>query len=85
MDTGATPDLLHQLLAKTFAELGATDPTSIIRTLLLKDRYFVGHKFRCGGFLAVLLTGKNEIEFYDEGGTLMKTISVENQSQQKAA
>ena len=85
MDVGATPDFLHQLLAKTFAELGATDPASVIRTLLLKDRYFAGQKFRCGAFEAVLLTGEHEIKFYDESGTLLKTISVESQVQQKAA
>ena len=85
MDAGAMPDFLYQLLAKTFAELGATEPASIIRTLLLKDRYFAGQKFRCEGIQAVMLVGRDEIEFYDEGGTLMKTISVETQSQQKAA
>jgi hypothetical protein len=68
-------DLLDQLLAETFAELGATGP--VIRTLLLRDRYFVGHKFRCGGFQAVWLVGGDEIEFYDEGGTLMRTIRLE--------
>jgi hypothetical protein len=85
MDASATPDLLHQLLAETFAELGATDPASVIRTLLLKDRYFAGQKFRCEGLQAVLLTGEDEIRFYDENGTLLKTMGVEAQSQQKAA
>ena len=52
---------------------------------LAADRYFVGHKFRCGGLQAVLLAGEDEIGFYDEGGTLLKTISVLAQEQQKAA
>ena len=38
-------DPLFELIAATFAELGAGD-TPIIRTVLLKDRYFVGHCFR---------------------------------------
>jgi hypothetical protein len=31
-------------VAKTFAELGASGP--VIRTILLKDGYFAGDKFR---------------------------------------
>jgi hypothetical protein len=85
MNAGATPDFLQQLVAKTFAELGASDSTSVIRTLLLKDGYFAGQKFRCEGFQAVLLTGRDEIEFYDEGGTLLKTIRVEARDQEQAA
>lgn len=81
MDVGATPDFL----AQTFAELGATDPTSTIRTVLLKDRYFVGHRFRCEGFQAVWLAGGSVVEFYDEKGTLLKTVSVEAPEEKKAA
>jgi hypothetical protein len=85
MDAGATPDFLHHLLTKTFAELGATEPTSIIRTVSLKGHCFAGQKFRCEGFLAMLPAGEDEIKFYDESGRLMKTVSVLAQSQQKAA
>lgn len=83
MDAGATLDLLNQLLARTFAELGATSP--VIRTVLLKDRYFVGYRFRCEGFQAVLLAGGSVVEFYDEGGTLMKTVALEETEEKKAA
>ncbi len=53
MDVGAT-------LAQIFAELGATGP--MVRTFLLRDRYFVGQRFRCGGFQAVLLYGRESKE-----------------------
>jgi hypothetical protein len=83
MDAGATPDLLNQLLARTFAELGATG--SVIRTILLRDRYFVGHKFRCDGIQAVWLAGGSVVEFYDEGGALVKTVSIETSDEKRAA
>ena len=83
MDAGARLDLLNPLLAKTFAELGATSP--VIRTVLLKDRYLVGQRFRCEGFQAVLLAGGSVVEFYDEGGTLMKTVALEATEEKKAA
>ncbi len=83
MDAGATADLLNQLLARTFAELGATG--SVVRTFLLHDRQFVGQKFRCEGFQAVLLAGKDEIEFYDEAGVLLKTVRLEETEKKSAA
>ena len=79
MDAGATAELL----AQTFAELGATG--SVVRTLLLHDRQFVGQKFRCGGFQAVLLVDKDEIEFYDEAGVLLKTVRLEETEKKSAA
>ena len=60
MDSSA-PDSLHALLAKTFAELGAIGP--VVRSLLLRDRFYAGQKFRCEGVQAVLLAGGNKISF----------------------
>ena len=83
MDTGATPDLISQLLAQTFSELGATG--SVARTLLLRDRQFIGQRFRCGGFQAVSLVGKEEIEFYDQTCVLLKTVRLEGTDKKSAA
>lgn len=82
MDSSA-PDSLHALLAKTFAELGAIGP--VVRSLLLRDRFYAGQKFRCEGVQAVLLAGGNEITFYDEGGTLLKTVILEETGKKIAA
>ena len=82
MDGGA-PDSFQAVLAKTFAELGASGP--VVRTILLRDRYLVGQKFRCEGVQAVLLTGGNEIAFYDEAGTLLKTVRLEETGKREAA
>ena len=81
MDAEATPDFLVQ----TFAELGATDPASTTRTVLLKDRYFVGQRFRCEGFQAVWLAGGSVVEFYDETGELLKTVEFQSTVEKKAA
>jgi len=83
MDTSATPNSTHQILSRTFAELGATG--SVVRSVLLKDRYFFGQKFRCGDFQAVLLAGKDEIEFYDQSGELLKTVRLEETDKKVAA
>jgi hypothetical protein len=83
MDQGATPDLLHQALSQTFAELGAAGP--MVRTLLLLDRHFVGQRFRCEGFQAVLLAGGDVVEFYDQAGVLLQTVSLAETDKKGAA
>ena len=83
MEADARPDLLNQRLAETFAELGATGP--MVRTFLLRDRYFAGQKFRCGGIQAVLLAGKDEIQFYDQAGLLLKKVRVGSAEDEQAA
>jgi hypothetical protein len=83
MDADVTPDLLNRLLARTFAELGATGP--MIRAILLRDRQFAGQDFRCEGFQAVWLAGGSVVEFYDEAGALRKTVSLEEADKRSAA
>ena len=83
MDGKTQADAIQQLAAKAFAELGATGP--MIGTILLKDGYFVGHRFRCGGMQAVRLAGGDNIEFYDQAGELVKTVGVEAVDGQRAA
>jgi len=83
MDAGATWDFFSQLLAQTFAELGATGP--VVRIILLHDRQFVGQRFRCEKVQAVMLAGKDEIQFYDQAGELLKTVSLEETDKKSAA
>ena len=64
------------LVAATLAELGLPAPTDVIQTMLMKDGYFVGWKFRYDGGQAILRAGSNVIEFYADDGTPMKTITV---------
>ena len=84
MDVNRTADLLNQLLVNTFAELGVAE-ASLTPTILIKDRYFVGHRYRCGGLQAVMLVGAKEIEFCDEKGALLKSVRIESPEEEKAA
>ena len=62
---------------------GATG--SVVRTFLLHDCQFVGQKFHYEGFQAVLLAGKDETEFYDDAGELLKTVRLEETDKKVAA
>lgn len=70
-------DSVHDLVAATLTELGLSVPTNVIQTMLMKDGYFVGHKFRYDGGYAVMRTGGSTIDFYDDDGKLLKTVAVE--------
>lgn len=84
MDAGGTADLLNQLLVNTFAELGASE-ASLARTILIKDQYFVGYRYRCGGMQAVVRAEAKEIKFYEETGALLKSVSLEETEKKRAA
>jgi hypothetical protein len=68
-------DQIYQLVKTAFSELGVTEP--IRRSVLLRDRHFVGQRFRCGDFHAVWLAGSDRIEVTDAEGRPLKTISLE--------
>ena len=57
----------------------------MVRTFLLCDREFIGQRFRCEGFQAVLLAGSGVVEFYDQAGKLLKTVSLKETDKKSAA
>ena len=75
---------IHEVLTGTLAELGIPAPTDIIQTVLMKDRYFFGHKFRYDDGFAILNAGSNIVEFFSEQGTLLKAIAVEDEKEYAA-
>jgi hypothetical protein len=68
----------------TLSELGQPAPTNFIQTMLMKDGYFVGWKSRYDGGSAILHTGGNVMEVFDEEGTLLKTIGLEDKTEEAA-
>jgi hypothetical protein len=79
------PDQIHQLVASTFAELGAAEPADVSRTLLLRDGRFAGQRFRCGEFEALLSADNRRIEFSDAEGNLRRTVHLEEPPTEEAA
>jgi hypothetical protein len=68
---------ISQRVAASLSELGQPIPTNIIQTMLMKDGYFVGWKFRYDSGYAILHIGGNLIELFDEQGALLKTVVLE--------
>ena len=74
---------MNDILASTLTELGIPVPSNAVQTMLMKDRYFVGWKFRYDGGYAVFFQEKSTIKLFDEQANLLKSIAVE--SAKKAA
>jgi hypothetical protein len=68
------PDAFFEVLCQTFAELGAPEPRAIRRTLVLRERSFVGHCYRCGDFYTLWTPGTADLHFYSSKGELLRTI-----------
>ena len=66
---------IHEFAAN-LSELGLPIPTNSIQTMLLRNGYFVGHKFSYDGGYAIWLASDDTIGFYDEQGTLLKAIAL---------
>ena len=66
---------IQERVTATLSELGLPAPTNAIQTMLMHDGYFVGWKVRYDGGYAILHTGGNAIELYDEHDKLLKSVA----------
>ena len=72
-----TPSI-YDLVADALKEMGIAT-AALARTLLLRNRHFVGHKYRFEGGYAVWLAEKNVMEVYDESGKVFTTVVVQRE------
>ncbi len=76
-------DGIQDPVTATLKEMGLC--VAPIRTFLIQNRYFVGHKYRFDGGYAVWPIEKNAIEVSDDAGKLLKTVSLEKTDKKSAA
>jgi hypothetical protein len=77
---------IHEAVAATLAEMGLCKvPPAFIRTVLIRDGYFVGEKYRFDGGCAIWLAKTSAIEVYDDDQNLLKTVNVETSDEKRSA
>lgn len=81
----AQPESIYQRVISGFEELGASDPLSLTHRILLRERFFLGHRFACEGFEAICDAEDGILEFYSQDGVLLKTVSLRGEVVRKAA
>ena len=74
---------IFDAVAATLREMGLC--AAPMWTILIQKGYFVGHKYRFDGGYAIRMAGKNAIEIYDDGGELLKTVSLGETAKKDAA
>lgn len=77
MDSMDSP--IQKRIAAALQEFGLLVPDKIVQTMLLKDRFFVGWKFRYDGGHALQRAGSLDLELYDEHGSLLKTVALDQE------
>lgn len=72
----ATQAKNHQTIIDILKEVGVPDAKLSITdtTILVQDGFYVGRSFVCGHVRVVMLSGGNRIEFYDQGGGILRVI-----------
>ena len=76
---------IHDVVAEALAEVGIPEPPCLARTVLLQDRYFVGHKMQFDGGHAIWLAERNVVEVYDREGHLLKAVALGTDEKRAAA
>jgi hypothetical protein len=72
----ATQAKMHQTIIDVLEELGIPNAKfSIIdTTILVQDGFYIGRSFVCGHVRVLILSGGERIEFYDQGGDILRVI-----------
>ena len=70
---------IYRAVIEALAELGKPDANLCCLNLkvLIQDGYYAGHTIQYEDLRLVLLPNENRIDFYGSDGTLLKTITVD--------
>jgi hypothetical protein len=69
---------IHRIIVDTLRELGVPNANfSITDTrILVRDGFYVGRRLSCGHVEVVVLACGEKIEFYEQDGSLLRSIQV---------
>ena len=65
-------DEVRRLVARTFADLGISDPDQVEESILIRDGNYCGRRFEAEFAVAVWFVEENEIKFYRADGNVTR-------------
>lgn len=68
---------IHDFVKNALPTMGIPAPASLACTLLLQEGRLFAQKYRYEGGYAVWLAGSGAVEFFDQDGTLLRSVAVE--------
>jgi hypothetical protein len=75
---------IHDLVTATLREMGIVPaPGTLQQTFALGEGRLVAEKFRYDGGYAVWVVGRGSVDFYDEDGSLLRSVGVEAADEQE--
>ena len=72
---------VRQLVHKKFRELGIQNEVAAQESMLIRDGFFCGRRFRCEELEAVWFFEDNQVKFYDRDGYVLEACSTVAQRQ----
>jgi hypothetical protein len=76
--------MVQRIVARAFRELGADDE-SILETIFVDRGRCVARTYRTGDWTATWIIDEGAIEFHDAQKHLLRTITLADEEQQRAA
>lgn len=66
---------IRKLVSDTFDRLGVDSSTSFEETVLIRDGYYCGRRYRRDGWQAVWFAEENQIKIFDRDGVVKEVFS----------
>ena len=78
MRTDPQPCEVRELVARTFADLGAVIPAlfDLDEALLIDGGKYVARSYRADGYMAMWLLEVGIVQFYDGAGNMLRTVNL---------
>jgi hypothetical protein len=78
MRVNPQPFEVRQLVARTFQVLGARgrSPEDLDESILIQDGKYMARSYRVDGLMAMWLIEVGIVQFYDAGGSMLRTINL---------
>jgi hypothetical protein len=79
------PESIYESVVAAITDSGFSEPSSMIRTILLRDRRFIGEKYRFESGYAIWHAEGSTVEVYNDDGSLLKIRKPKKQEEDKVA
>lgn len=81
MDQHAQILAVQEVVVRTLSAMGVPNAAGVVRTYLVCDRCFLGHKFRAQGVHAIWAVDSPTIRFFSDAGQLLRSVRIDEQQQ----
>ena len=67
---------VRSVIRETFTEFGASPDEGWSESMLIRDGFFCGRRFKCAGLQAVWFMEEQEVKFFDRDGGVVRVLDL---------